>query len=89
MWLRATDSMRRTFQHVIGITAGEYTGSLRPGRENLKDSGEVRSISRRVGILSLNRRNFLKSAAAAAVTMPAATTVQASITNSETLPGMR
>jgi pimeloyl-ACP methyl ester carboxylesterase len=83
----ATDSMRRTFQHVIGITAGEYTGSLRPGRENLKDSDEVRSIGRRVGILSLNRRNFLKSAAAAAVTIPAATTVQASITNSETLPG--
>jgi len=37
--------------------------------------------------LSINRRNFLKSAAAAAVTIPAAETMQASVTNSEILPG--
>jgi proline iminopeptidase len=36
--------------------------------------------------LSIDRRNFLKSAAAAAVTIPAATTVQASVANSEILP---
>ena len=41
----------------------------------------------KVSILSLDRRNFLKSAAAAAVTIPTAKTVQASITNSEALPG--
>jgi proline iminopeptidase len=58
-----------------------------PGRENLKDSNQVRSISRKVGILSINRRHFLKSAAAAAVAIPAAKTMQASVTNSETLPG--
>jgi proline iminopeptidase len=38
--------------------------------------------------LSINRRNFLKSAAAAAaVTIPAAKAVQASVTHSEILPG--
>lgn len=37
--------------------------------------------------MSIDRRNFLKSAAAAAVTIPAAETVQASVTNSEILPG--
>jgi hypothetical protein len=36
--------------------------------------------------LSIDRRNFLKSAAAAAVTIPAVKTVQASVTNSEILP---
>lgn len=41
----------------------------------------------KVSILSLDRRNFLKSAAAAAVTIPTAKTVQASITNSEALAG--
>jgi proline iminopeptidase len=62
-------------------------GAFAPGRENLKDSDEVRSISRRVGILSINRRNFHKRAATAAVTIPAAKTVQAAVTNSEILSG--
>jgi proline iminopeptidase len=58
-----------------------------PRREKLEDSDEVRSINRKAKILSINRRNFLKNAAAATVTISAAKTVQASVTNSEIRPG--